>query len=683
MKLRTSSLIALTTSLSGMMFFAGCKHSNPRPRTARIITPPPVSLSAPAAKPMPAEMPPLQTPPPAAPALSDELATEHSLNPAAAQILKMYESGVSLEVMAAHINNSPQPFQLTADQIIYFHDLGVPDGAITAMIKNDRALGHPVEAMPLEDALPAEDTAATSATGEPAPAVPTPTASPAAAAAQTIVIEERPAVTAQVFYNALSPYGSWIHLDEFGWVWQPTVAAVNAHWRPYYDRGNWVYTDAGWYWRSGYSWGWAPFHYGRWNLHAGYGWVWVPGTIWAPSWVSFRYTDAYCGWAPLPPHALYATGIGFTYHGSRVSIGFGFGLNHHHYTFVSRQHFGSHYHHRDCIDRTQTQQVFHNSTVVNNYIVGDNNTIINKGINRDRIVGGNLAEIRKVALRDVAAANQIGQNPHADNRTETISVYRPTILDGKTGPTEKQLARQETRRARPTTTPSYRNRIAIPNRNRNRIATRPNRTITSKPSRDRSASVLQSRSQTSAKPSANLSTRRSVQPPLTRPTTTPSYRNRIAIPNRNRNRIATRPNRTITSKPSRDRSASVLQSRSQTSTKPSANLSTRRSVQPPLTRPTTTPSYRNRIAIPNRNRNRIATQSSPRRTIIQAQPQRHSPPLSSRSSQPPQRASRSQKINRTSNRPAISSRSRPTPLRSSSPNAVQSTPQRSKSIPSK
>jgi hypothetical protein len=67
------------------------------------------------------------------------------------------------------------------------------------------------------------------------------------------------------FYDALTPYGSWVETAEYGRLWQPfhTVAVVN--WAPYRSSGRWIYaSDCGWTWHSDYTWGWAPFHYGRW-----------------------------------------------------------------------------------------------------------------------------------------------------------------------------------------------------------------------------------------------------------------------------------------------------------------------------------------------------------------------------------------------------------------------------------
>jgi ribosomal protein L21 len=47
--------------------------------------------------------------------------------------------------------------------------------------------------------------------------------------------------------------------------------------------------------------GWATYHYGRWGFSKRIGWFWVPGSRWAPAWVSWRQSDDYLAWAPLPP----------------------------------------------------------------------------------------------------------------------------------------------------------------------------------------------------------------------------------------------------------------------------------------------------------------------------------------------------------------------------------------------
>jgi hypothetical protein len=109
------------------------------------------------------------------------------------------------------------------------------------------------------------------------------------------------------FFDALSPYGTWMDLAPWGEVWIPDE--VPAGWRPY-SMGRWVDSDDGWLWLSDFDWGWAPFHYGRWAHEAEWGWVWVPGRVWGPAWVAWRSGDGLVGWAPLPPSARWIVGMG-------------------------------------------------------------------------------------------------------------------------------------------------------------------------------------------------------------------------------------------------------------------------------------------------------------------------------------------------------------------------------------
>ena len=102
-----------------------------------------------------------------------------------------------------------------------------------------------------------------------------------------------------VFYDRLAPEGDWVWI-EGRYVWVPRN--VDREWRPYTD-GRWAYTDEyGWTWQSNERFGWATYHYGRWGFSKRVGWFWVPGRRWAPAWVSWRQSDDYLAWAPLPPY---------------------------------------------------------------------------------------------------------------------------------------------------------------------------------------------------------------------------------------------------------------------------------------------------------------------------------------------------------------------------------------------
>ena len=105
-----------------------------------------------------------------------------------------------------------------------------------------------------------------------------------------------------LFYSSLADDGDWYNTPDFGYVWHPTVANGNDKWRPYTD-GYWAQTDDGWAWVSYEAFGWATYHYGRWTRLQSIGWAWVPGYQWGPGWVSWRTSDEYVGWAPLPPRA--------------------------------------------------------------------------------------------------------------------------------------------------------------------------------------------------------------------------------------------------------------------------------------------------------------------------------------------------------------------------------------------
>ncbi|WP_457941094.1 DUF6600 domain-containing protein [Mesorhizobium sp. 10J20-29] len=107
------------------------------------------------------------------------------------------------------------------------------------------------------------------------------------------------AISVGVFYDELTSEGAWVKHSKYRYVWIPTKVA--ADWTPY-THGRWVYTERyGWYFASDEPFAWAVYHYGRWAFEPQLGWYWVPGRVWAPAWVSWRRSNDYVGWAPLPP----------------------------------------------------------------------------------------------------------------------------------------------------------------------------------------------------------------------------------------------------------------------------------------------------------------------------------------------------------------------------------------------
>lgn len=114
-------------------------------------------------------------------------------------------------------------------------------------------------------------------------------------------------VTFAYFQTSLAPHGRWVVAGSYGEVWVP--AGVPVGWQPY-TAGRWEYTDYGWTWISFDPWGDIPYRYGTWTRIRHHGWVWIPGYVWAPAWVTWRYSDAHIGWAPVPP-SLVITAIGY------------------------------------------------------------------------------------------------------------------------------------------------------------------------------------------------------------------------------------------------------------------------------------------------------------------------------------------------------------------------------------
>lgn len=391
-------------SAAGLIFFLGCARPSAQPEPSKaIVTSTPVNVTVAQAGPAaPVAGEAVEAPPGTnAPAIVERIPPSTkpenvATSPGLSEVVKLAQAGVGEDVILAYVAKYPSSFNIGSDQILYLNDLGVSEAVITSMLKHDGNTASAVASAPSTaqpQALPNQPPQTQVAEQVTPPLVPTGVAPPSAS------------TEVSYFYDTLSPYGSWIYLSGYGWCWQPTVAVSVSSWRPYCDRGRWYYSDAGWYWNSDYSWGWAAFHYGRWYHHPGCGWVWTPGVEWAPSWVSWRYSDGYCGWAPLPPEARFIRGSGFTYFGRHVSVGFEFGLTDFHYAFVDIGHFCDPAPYRHFVPRTTVRNVYRNTTVINNYIVGNNNTVINRGIGRETIARSSQTRIREVSVRETPVQN--------------------------------------------------------------------------------------------------------------------------------------------------------------------------------------------------------------------------------------------------------------------------------------
>jgi hypothetical protein len=211
----------------------------------------------------------------------------------------------------------------------------------------------------------------------------------------------------QLFYDELSPYGTWVDYPNYGYVWIPDR---DPGFSPYETAGHWVFTEDGWTWVSDYPWGWAAFHYGRWDYDNYYGWFWVPDEVWGPAWVSWRRSPGYFGWAPLRPG---------------ISVSLAFGSNYHErnerWIFVrdrdiTRTDIGRYY-----MNRTNNVTIINNSTVIVNSRRDDSrNATYIMGPGRDDVQKVTHTTVNSVAIRDNS------QPGHRLSNSE-LQIYRPQV----------------------------------------------------------------------------------------------------------------------------------------------------------------------------------------------------------------------------------------------------------------
>lgn len=331
--------------------------------------------------------------PPPATASDVALPANVPLGSPVGQVFKLAQAGVDIGVIQNYISNCPTAFNLDADKIIALTDAGLPGDIVNAIFAHDKALPPEIATPVTPMTVPQPPVAPVATNAENSPPPPAPNGPPA-----DLNVDE--------VSQTLTPYGAWVNVDGYGRCWRPNVVVYDATWRPYCDRGRWVYTDCGWYWDSDYAWG-VTFHYGRWFNSSQYGWCWWPDTTWAPSWVTWRSANDYCGWAPLPPYTVYQPGVGFCYRGGNVSLNFSFGLTPNCYTFVSFGNFCQPHPRYYCFPQSQVTQIYNQTTIINNYN-WRNKTIVNNGVSVTVIGDAAHRPIRPVPIGTIVNGGRHG-----------------------------------------------------------------------------------------------------------------------------------------------------------------------------------------------------------------------------------------------------------------------------------
>jgi hypothetical protein len=245
-------------------------------------------------------------------------------------------------------------------------------------------------------------------------------------------------VSFDFFYDNLDPYGDWVEVGDYGYCWHPRD--IDEDWHPY-TTGNWAYTDAGWTWVSDEPYGWAVYHYGRWSRVERVGWVWVPDTEWAPAWVSWRKSDRYVGWAPLPPESRARVGVSI---GGWVDAAFDIGPTY--YSFVDVRNLGAPRLRSVLLPPSENITIINQTTNITN-ITYRNNVVINNGPNYDVVAREVEQPIRRLKLerrREIAdlrtaRSEQLG----AKVQGESLVVAAPTIQKASGAKPKKVAQRLE------------------------------------------------------------------------------------------------------------------------------------------------------------------------------------------------------------------------------------------------
>jgi hypothetical protein len=118
-------------------------------------------------------------------------------------------------------------------------------------------------------------------------------------------------------------------------------------------------------------------------------------------------------------------------------VGFDFGITDSWFTFVAYDHFCDPHPYRHVVSRHEVTTIYNHSTVINNYYISGNKTVINEGVGREHIATASHREVQKVSLHDVATANPGTKGDHMDKSGKSLAVFRPVISAKPTAPAPK------------------------------------------------------------------------------------------------------------------------------------------------------------------------------------------------------------------------------------------------------
>jgi hypothetical protein len=133
-----------------------------------------------------------------------------------------------------------------------------------------------------------------------------------------------------------------------------------------------------------------------------------------------------------------------------VGLSFDFGLVPDCYSFIPTAYFCDRTPWYYCLPRGHVANVFHHTTIINNYIIGSRNrTVVNVGPGTQAIATVTRREIRKVTLRDSNPADAtLIKADRLERDGKTLAVFRPSLPQQAAAPPPEITRRQQELRKR-------------------------------------------------------------------------------------------------------------------------------------------------------------------------------------------------------------------------------------------
>ena len=222
------------------------------------------------------------------------------------------------------------------------------------------------------------------------------------------------------FHDRLAASGRWIHHPVWGDVWRPRPRLVGADFQPY-SNGHWELTDEyGWYWVSDDPFDDVVYHYGRWVYDPQAHWLWVPGYTWAPAWVSWRESDDYTGWMPLPPDESFISGTAMSFGVELGPVGIDFYRKWYggrvdpdrFYVFVGNAHLVDRDYRRFVVPRERVVTIINRTRPVTRFEIV-NDRVVNRGVDVriiERASGHRIAPVSaKIVVKPNAVITTVGE----------------------------------------------------------------------------------------------------------------------------------------------------------------------------------------------------------------------------------------------------------------------------------